>query len=52
VELNPDASKRIRELTAQMQVEKDPQKFTALVKELNRLLDDDESTAPSAEGKS
>jgi len=35
----PDASRRIRELTSQIQVEKDPQKFSALIEELNRLLD-------------
>lgn len=35
-----DADARIKELIAQIQIEKDPVKFTSLVEELNRLLDE------------
>jgi hypothetical protein len=36
----PDADARIKELIAQIEVEKDAVKFTSLVEELNRLLDE------------
>ena len=36
----PDAEGRIAELIAQLETERDPVRFTSLVEELNRLLDE------------
>ena len=43
--LIPDANNKIRELNEEIQKEQDPQRFTELVRELNRLLDGDGHTA-------
>jgi hypothetical protein len=40
MQVPPDAGKRITELIAQIQTERDPVRFTSLVEELNRLLDE------------
>ena len=44
----PDAEGRIRELIAQIQTERDPVRFTSLVEELNRLLDEKARTDESS----
>lgn len=44
--VDPTAQDRIKQLIAQIQFERDPQIFTALVDELNRLL---EGQAPRPE---
>ena len=36
----PDAEGRIKDLIAQIETERDPVRFTSLVEELNRLLDE------------
>jgi hypothetical protein len=45
----PDADRRITELIAQIEIEKDPVKFTSLVEELNRLLDAKTGTSAPAQ---
>jgi len=40
----PDADRRITELIAQIEIEKDSDKFTSLAEELNRLLDEKAQT--------
>ncbi len=37
--VDPTEQDRIKELIAKIQVERNPQVFTALIEELNRLLD-------------
>jgi hypothetical protein len=44
----PDAEGRMRELIAQIQTERDPVRFTSLVEELNRLLDEKARTDESS----
>ena len=44
--VDPTEQDRIKELIAKIQVERNPQVFTALIEELNRLLD---GYAPSPE---
>jgi hypothetical protein len=43
-----DHRERLRELTAKIATEQDHDKFTALVQELNRLLDGELQKLPSA----
>jgi len=40
MQIPPDADGRIKELIEQIETEKDHIKFTSLVEELNRLLDE------------
>jgi len=40
--MQPDADHRMREIVAKIEAEQDREKFTALVAELNRLLDADQ----------
>jgi len=44
VHTNVEGNEKIKELIAAIQIEADHKKLTALVAELNRLLDGDENT--------
>jgi hypothetical protein len=45
----PDAAGRITDLIAQIETEPDPVRFTSLVEELNRLLDEKSGTDESSQ---
>ena len=45
----PDAEGRITDLIAQIETEPDPVRFTSLVEELNRLLDEKSGTDESSQ---
>jgi hypothetical protein len=45
----PDADTRIKELIAQIETERDPVRFTNLVEELNRLLNEKVRTDESSQ---
>jgi hypothetical protein len=49
---NVEGNEKIKELIAAIQVEANPKKFTALVAELNRLLDGDQNTRENPKAQS
>ena len=49
MQMPPDAEGTIKDLIAQIETERDPGRFTSLVEELNRVLDEKARTDQSSQ---